>query len=93
LESATELCPPITEPPALRTHAIFADCQPATGQIYSDATGLFLAPSSAGHSYLLIDYNYDSNAIFAKSKSEPEHLAAYKRIHFILLSRGLQPQL
>ncbi len=28
-----------------------------------------------------------------KSKSGPEHLAAYKRVHSLLLSRGLQPQL
>ena len=43
-ESPSEVCPPETTPPALRTHAIYADCHSVSGQIYSDLPGCFLAP-------------------------------------------------
>ena len=95
-ETDDESLPSQTSPPALRTHFIFADCQPVTGQIYSDPTGRFVAPSSSGNAYLLIVYDYDSNMIFAepmKSRTGAEHLAAYKKVHTLLTSRGLKPQL
>ena len=90
------MCPPETTPPALRTHAIYADCHLVSGQIYSDLPGRFLAPSSAGNAYMLIVYDYDSNMILAepmKSRSGAEYLAAYQKIHTLLTSRGLKPQM
>ena len=95
-EEADDLSPAITSPPAQRTHHVFAACQSVTGQIYSDPTGRFVAPSSSGNSYMLVVYDYDSNMIFAepmKSKSGADHLAAYKQVHSLLTSRGLKPQL
>ena len=85
-----------TEPSVLRTHSIYADCQPISGQLHSDQTGRFLCPSSTGNSYLLIVYDYDSNSILAepmKNRTGPEHRAAYERVHTLLTSRGLRPQL
>jgi hypothetical protein len=37
-----------------------------TGQIYTDQTGRFVTPSSTGHNYLLVLYDFDSNAILAE---------------------------
>jgi hypothetical protein len=88
--------PTVTSPPAVRTHAIYVSSQPVTGKLYSDATGRFQIPSSKGNHYLLIVYDFDSNYIFAepmKSRTGAEHLAAYKRVHTLLSSRGLKPQL
>ena len=81
---------------SIRSHHIFASCEPITGKIASDPTGRFIIPSSNGNAYILVVYDYDSNMIFAepmKSRSGPDHLAAYKNIHALLTSRGLRPQL
>jgi hypothetical protein len=95
-ESPQDLCPPTTTPPAGRTHHVFAAHQRVTGQIYTDQPGRFLTPSSAGHTDMLVLYDYDSNAIHVelmKNKSGAEILAAYKRAHALFTQRGLQPQL
>ena len=45
---------------------------------------------------MLIVYDYDSNMILAepmKSRSGAEYLAAYQKIHSLLTSRGLKPQM
>jgi hypothetical protein len=88
--------PTVTSPPAVRNHAIYVSSQPVTGKIYSDAAGRFPIPSSKGNHFLLIVYDFDSNYIFAepmKSRTGAQHLAAYKRVHSLLSSRGLKPQL
>ena len=80
----------------IRSHHIFASCELITGKIASDPTGKFILPSSNGNKYILVVYDYDSNMIFAKpmkSRSAPDHLAAYKRVYDVLKSRGLKPQL
>ena len=95
-ETDDDTSPVPTSPAELRTNSIFADCQPITGKIYSDPTGRFVLPSSSGNAYLLVIYEYDSNMIFAepmKSRAGAEYLAAYKRVHALLTSRGLKPQL
>jgi hypothetical protein len=53
-------------PPGIdeRTHAVYTNVFEATGQIYSDQTGQFVAPSSNGNNYMMIVYDYDSNHIF-----------------------------
>jgi hypothetical protein len=37
------------------------------GQIYTDQTGRFPVVSSKGNKYIMILYDYDSNAIFGKT--------------------------
>ena len=72
--------PPITSPPAVRTHHIYADFASSTGQIFTDLTGRFLQASSSGNSDMLVIYDYDSNFIHVEavsSKSGPSILAAY----------------
>jgi hypothetical protein len=71
-----------TEPTAVRTANLYADCQPATGQIYTDPTGSFLVPSSSGNAYMLVLYDYDSNVIHVeamRNRTKVQHLAAYQR--------------
>ena len=73
-----------------------ADCQPATGQIYTDPTGRSLVPSVSGNSYILVVYDYDSNLIHAepmRNRTKVVILAAYQRALSLLKSRGLQPEL
>ena len=88
---------PSGEPPAVpRTHAVYVSCQPVSGQVFSDATGRFLLPSSQGNSHLLVVYDYDSNTIFAEpmpSGTGLQHTKAYTRVHTLLTKRGLKPQL
>jgi hypothetical protein len=84
------------DPAALKTHFLYADCQPATGQIYTDPTGRFLVPSVSGNSYILVVYNYNSNFIHAepmKNCTKEVILAAYQRVISLLKSRWLQPKL
>ena len=67
-----------------------------TGQIYTDQTGQFIAPSSNGNNYLLILYNYDSNSIHAEplmSRSIKAIFTAYKTLHATLCKAGLHPKL
>ena len=49
-----------------RTHHIFSDCRPVTGQIFSDLPSRFFLPSSRGNNYMLVVYDYDSNIILAE---------------------------
>ena len=63
---------------------------------YSDQTGRFPKRSSRGHQYIFIFYDYDSNAILAepiKSRASNELIAAWKKCHDILTSRGIKPKL
>jgi hypothetical protein len=84
------------EPTAVKTANLFADCQLATGQIYTDLTGRFLVPSSSGNAYMHILYDYDSNYIHVgpmRNRTKAQHLAAYQRALALFTSRGLQPKL
>jgi hypothetical protein len=82
-----------------RSHHIYAALEeiPAqTGAIASDQTGRFPVTSSQGMKYLIVIYDYDSNAIFAEpliNRTAKEILRAYTKIHTLLVSRGLRPQL
>jgi hypothetical protein len=70
--------------------------QQATGQVYSDQTGAFPVVSSQGAKYTIMVHDYDSNAILVeplKTRAAQEILRAYKKIHALLLSRGLKPKL
>ena len=52
-----------------KTHAIYVsmlNATSSTGVIHSDLTGWFPIQSSLGNQYILVIYNYDSNAILAE---------------------------
>jgi hypothetical protein len=75
---------------------IYVKAIEATGQIYTDQSGRFPTTSSRGNKYVMILYDYDSNAILAeplKSKSEGEMIRAYTKLHEYLSGRGLKPRL
>ena len=62
-ETPTDVCPPQTDPPALKSHYLYADCDAATGQIFTNQPGRFITLSSSGNTNMLILYDYDSNFI------------------------------
>jgi len=79
-----------------RTHACYVALMEPTGQTYMDLTGKFVAPSSSGNNYIMIIYNYDSNAILAiplKNCKAETILIAYKTSHMQLCTAVLQPKL
>jgi hypothetical protein len=51
VEHPDNIRPPPSQPPALRTHKVYADYQPITGQVFTDQTGRFIVPSSSGNCY------------------------------------------
>jgi hypothetical protein len=66
------------------------------GQIYTDQTGIFPVVSSKGNKYIMILYDYDSNAILAqpiKDRTAPELLKAFQVMEQELVARGLTPKL
>ena len=84
------------EDPKVRTNWVYMKPIQMTGQIYSDQTGRFPVTSSRGNKYIMIVYDYDSNAILSeplKSRTENELLRAYTKLHTYLTDRGLKPVL
>lgn len=78
------------------TNWIFVDSMPVTGRVYTDQTGQFPYVSSRGNKYVMILYDYDSNAIMVapmKSRTETELVRAYKSMFDQLVRRGLKPTL
>ena len=64
------------------------------GTVYTDATGRFPHPASSGMNYILVMYDYSSNAILAeplKNRSDAEYLRAYEKIYDYLEVCGLKP--
>jgi hypothetical protein len=67
-----------------------------TGKVFSDQTSRFPQTSSRGNKYIMIFYDYDSNAILAeplKSRSESELLRAFTKLHQYLADRRLHTAL
>jgi hypothetical protein len=63
------------------------------GMISTDQTGRFPIKSLKGKLYIMVLYNYDSNAILAttmKSRT-PDLVAAYNELHQQLLDGGVKP--
>ena len=54
------------EPNNHPTHNVFATIED-TGKVYTDQMGRFPVHSSAGNQYILVMYNYDSNAILTEA--------------------------
>ena len=87
---------PDSEHPNEWTHACYSSTMEVTGQVYSDQTGRFVAPSDKGNQYLFIIYDYDSNSIHAepmKNRTTNSILTAYKTVHQCLCTAGLKPKL
>ena len=87
---------PSSPSPSQRAHACYIALHEVTGQIYTDQTGRFPIPSSRGNNYLMILYDYDSNAILAEpmtNRTSKEILAAYKRLVKKLADAGHHPKL
>jgi len=90
-----EVFPPMP-PTNVSTHAGYVALMEPTGQMYMDLTGKFVAPSSSSNNYIMILYNYDSNAILAipfKNHKSESILAAYKSRHTRLCVARLWLQL
>ena len=88
---------PETLPPA-RTNNVMALLSPfhERNTSYSDLTGRFPHISSRGNCYLLIVYDYDSNAILVeaiKSRAAAVIRDGWKKLNTILVNRGRQPEL
>ena len=95
-ETATDTRPTPLDPPAAPTHHLYAECMPFTGEIFTDQTGRFLCPSTAGNTDMLVLYDYDTNAIHVepmKGKSSAAILAAYATALDMLTRRGHKPKL
>jgi hypothetical protein len=79
----------------IKTQFVYAATIDA-GQIYTDQTGRFPVVSSKGNKYIMILYDYDSNAILAqliKDRTAPELLKAFQIMEQVLVARGLEPKL
>ena len=87
--------PPITKPTSCTNKFYFKTIE-YTGQIYAVQKGHFPVTYSHSNKYLMVLYNYDSNAILAepmKSHSEAKIVRAYSKLHAYLTNRGLKPVL
>ena len=81
---------------SVRQNEITIQCMEMTSKIFSDQTGRFPKTSSKGAKYVMIVYDYDSNAILAealKSRAAHELLRAMTVIHEYLKQRGLRPSI
>jgi hypothetical protein len=79
----------------IKTQYVYAATIDA-GQIYTDQTGRFPVVSSKGNKYIMVLYDYDSNAILAKTiknRTAPELLKAFQFMEQELAARGLKPKL
>jgi hypothetical protein len=79
----------------IKTQFVYAATIDA-GQIYTDQTGRFPVISSKGNKYIMILYDYDSNAILAqpiKYRTAPELLKAFQIMEQELVAGGLKPKL
>ena len=85
-----------SQEPAVRTNFVYTKVVEVTGQIFTDQTGRFPVTSSKGNQYIMVLYDFDSNAILAepmKNRSEREMVQVYTKMHTYLCRRGLKPRL
>jgi hypothetical protein len=79
----------------IKTQYVYAATIDA-GQIYADQTVRFPVVPSKGNKYIMILYDYDSNAIMAqpiKYRTAPELLRAFQVMEQELVAHGLKPKL
>jgi hypothetical protein len=89
---------PSQEPHNMRTNVIFAAIMPFTDlrKSYSDQTGKFPVQSSRGYNYVMVLYDFDSNAILSrptKTKEASKMTATWTELHEHLRSNGYAPDL
>jgi hypothetical protein len=89
---------PTSETPNSKTHEASAILIPfeSKSTAYGDLTGKFPHKSSRGNQYLLVIYDYDSNAILAeplKNKTAGEITKAWLNIHAKLENHGSKPSI
>ena len=89
---------PAPEFPNAKSHNCFAILTPFenTAKAYADLTGKFPIESSRGNKYVLIVYDYDSNAILAEALQNRQAgniKIAWEKIHGTLVNRGAAPKL
>jgi len=81
--------------PEEKTNLVYFAVADITGEISTDLTGRFPVTSSRGMKYILIMYDYDSNAILAepmKSRYADEHTRAFNVLYKKLCDAGLKPK-
>jgi hypothetical protein len=79
----------------IKTQFVY-DAKIYAGQIYTDQTGRFPVVSIKGNKYIMILYDYDSNAILAqpiKDQTASELLEAFQGLEQELVARGLKPKM
>jgi hypothetical protein len=79
----------------IKTQYVYAAAIDA-GQIYTDQTCIFPVVSSKGNTYIMVLYDYDSNAILAKpikDRTAPELFKAFQFMEQELVAKGLKPKL
>ena len=82
-----------------RSHTIYSaiiDLSAPTGHTYSDLTGRFPVQSNHGADYILVVYEYNSNAILVRplrSRTAPEIKSVFQNVVHYLTVRGLRPRL
>jgi hypothetical protein len=88
------------EPNNPQTHQIFATIENTdkiyTGKTHADQTGRFPVTSSQGIKYVLVLYEYDTNAILMEAlhnRTAPKILRAYKKLVKYLHNRGFRPKI
>jgi hypothetical protein len=88
------------EPNSPQTHQIFAAIENTdkiyTGKIYTDQTGHFPVTSSQGNKYVLVLYEYDTNAILTEAlhnRTATKILRAYKKLVKYLHNQGFRPKI
>jgi hypothetical protein len=89
---------PSQEQNNVRTHVVFATILPATElrKSYSDQTGKFPVQSSRRYNYIMILYDYYSNAILSKplkTRQAGNLTQAWQALHTRLQSNGYAPDL
>ena len=95
-QSKSEPQPAVSDTLSWCTQKLYKDCQPVTGRITTNLPGRSPATSRRGSKYLLVLYDFDSNAILTKPmrrRTGPEHLTAYQFATKTLVDRGLRPWL
>ena len=89
---------PSQEPNNPRTHVVYATVMPMDElrKSYSDQTGQFPVQSSRGYNYVMVVYDYDSNALLStplKTRQASELTKAWTKLHTRLEKNGYAPEL
>jgi hypothetical protein len=78
-----------------RSHHCYLTTSEPRQLVYTDQTGRFPIPSSAGNQYLLVAYDYDSNNILLRpiqNRTAESLTAAIQDVHDTLTHGGCQPK-